>query len=78
MTIFRVHFVIDLLGGLTFVLLGVRAAEKISWVFDAYIQGLPAHKRLLLFYDPCPSCGWANEHAVKLLDEEEKHLQAYV
>ena len=78
MLITRTHFFIDMLGGVAVGILAVMAGEKISYVFDIWAAGLPAHKRLMLCYDPCPACGWANEHAVKLLDHKERKVQAYV
>ena len=56
----------------------IMLAEKLSYFFDVFIQGKPAHKRMLLKYDPCPACGWANPHALKLLDSAEKHVQGLV
>ena len=74
MTIFRVHFAIDMTGGIAMALIAVKIGEKICFTFDVMILGKPAHKRLQLFYEPCPACGWANRHALKLLCNDEKQI----
>ena len=74
----RTHFVIDMTGGVAMAGVAILIAERLCYIFDVILQGRPAHKRMLLYYEPCPACGWANRHALKLLDCAEKRDQGLV
>ena len=78
MTWTRTHFVIDLTCGLAMGWVVLNFVEKnVSFWVDISVMGLRAKDRHLLFYEACPSCGWANEWATKNLDENEKKVQTF-
>ena len=78
MAVTRTHFIIDMTAGVAMAGVAILIAEKLSYIFDVYVQGRPAHKRMLLYYEPCPACGWASPHALKLLDSTEKYYPGLV
>ena len=75
MTILRTHYFIDdytALGcGVTFVLVG----EKLSYIVDVLILGLPTQKRALFFHKVCPACGWCTWRPINYIDKAEKRVQ---
>lgn len=72
MTINRTHFLIDLTAGAAVYGVLIRVSEKLVFIFDVRMKGLKAKDRGLIFYEPCPVCGWANETPLQHIDKDEK------
>ena len=76
MTWTRTHYMIDLAGGLCFVPIVAIAAEKVGYLIEVLVMGVPARERKLLFFRPCPKCGWSNSYGTYFwLSNEEKKAQ---
>ena len=75
MSALRAHFSIDFMSGFCMGIIWAMVAEKISYVGDVVALGRPAHKRGLVRYVACPSCGWScSTRPIHLIDNEEKHI----
>jgi len=35
-------------------------SEKICFLFDVLVLGIPDHKRMSYYYKPCKRCGWSS------------------
>lgn len=72
MTLTRSHFAIDMWAGLFIAHYMFRHAERISYIFDVKVLGIPSKKRGRLFFKPCKCCGWSNKYAADFMTKEEK------
>jgi hypothetical protein len=72
MTLVRTHYVIDLWSGLFIAHYFFIWAEKVSYLTDVKILGLPAKKRTRNFFKPCKCCGWSNKYAGDFMSKAEK------
>jgi len=60
MCLLRTHYVIDMITGVIMAHYIYMLAEKISFVFDVLVLGIPDHKRMPYYYKPCERCGWSS------------------
>lgn len=72
MTLVRTHYVIDLVTGLIVSHYMFIWAEKIIFIADVKILGLPGHLRSRNWFKPCECCGWSNKYAADYMAKEEK------
>jgi hypothetical protein len=72
MTAVRTHYIIDLAAGLVIAHYCFIMAEKLSFLVDVKLVGLPAEKRHRNWYKTCKCCGWSNKYAGDYMCEEEK------
>jgi len=70
----RVHYIIDLVAGYFCAKYYSVGAEIIAFFWDVWLLGLPAHKRHNYYFRSCSKCGWSNDCAVALIDEQELAL----
>jgi len=71
LTATRDHYIIDLVTGLMLAQYIHRWGEKLAFVFDVWLLGLPSHKRQTYYYKPCYSCGFNNMNIERYTDQDE-------
>lgn len=78
MTWLRTHFIIDMFAAFPCAYLSCRYSEKVSYLADVLVLGIPAKNRTMSYFKPCVKCGWSNKDSLKLpISLEEKEAQAY-
>ena len=78
MTALRTHYFIDFLSGICFGIIAFIIAEQLSYFLDVCILGRRAQNRTMLFFKPCPACGWSVDNGRNLIDRNEKLAQAKI
>ena len=68
----RTHYVIDMIAGFFIAHYMHIMAEKVCYVFDVKVLGIPGKKRYRNFFKPCKCCGWSNKCASDYMTEEER------
>ena len=73
MCLVRTHYIIDLVTGLIVAHYMYIWAEKLSWITDSLVMGIPSYKRPRLYWTPCKCCGWGYLHAADYMSTDEKN-----
>lgn len=68
----RTHYIIDLVTGVIFANYMFQWAERVSYVQDVLILGIPSKHRMRKYFKPCKCCGWANLYAGDYCHSQEK------
>ena len=71
MTVFKTHYWIDIVGGITVAVVCSRLGEWVSYYVDVKVLGLRHEERYQCFFNPCPKCGWSNDKAARFIDTDE-------
>ena len=75
LTFLRTHYIIDFLTGYAYARFVHRIGEKLSYYPDVKLMGWRREARFSHHYDPCPKCGWGNDHVARLTVDEDLDLQ---
>ena len=78
MTALRTHYFIDFMSGIFFGVISFIFAEQLSYFLDVLILGRRAQNRTMLFFKPCPSCGWSVSDGRSYMNNDEKLAQAKI
>lgn len=72
MCLIRNHYIIDMVTGIIIAHFMYIQAERLSFLFDVKVLGLPAHKRGRKYFKPCERCGWSNNCSLDYMSNNER------
>ena len=70
----RTHYIIDLVTGIIFAHYMHSWAERVSFVSDVLILGIPGRLRMRKHFKPCKQCGWSNPCAADYCPDQERSI----
>lgn len=73
MTLTGNHYIIDLITGIIMAHYMYMIGERLSFLSDYKILGMPSEKRTPYFFRPCETCGWGNLDAQDFMSNDERH-----